>query len=109
MIVRSGLASDEIRTSFPSGVNFRRFAPRTLAEKLAAVIAPRSIVVMVPSPALAAHTVLPSGETSKPSTRGPAGSVVALQLGRGPARFSKIVTVPEPTFVVTSRDASGNA
>src|SRR2546423_4442290 len=109
MILRSGAPRVDTSTFDPSDVNFRRLAPRTSAPKFATVFEATSISVIVPSCAFAAQMVLPSGDKSKPSTRPPAGTVVAAQLGRGPLRFSKIVTVPEPTFVVTNRERSANA
>src|ERR1700726_982571 len=74
----------ETNTNFPSGVNFRRFAPRTLAFRVCTTfLAARSTTEIVPSWALATQISLPSGETSKPSEPLPTGMTVSVQLVRG--------------------------
>src|SRR5207244_11122434 len=109
MLWRSCPPRVDTSTRAPSGVNLSRLAPCTFAANDDAVLLATSMTVIVPSWAFAAQICFPSGETSNPSALPPAGIVVALQLGRGPARFSKMVTLPDPTLVVTSRDKSGKA
>src|SRR5580704_2932497 len=126
-------------TSLPSGVNLRRLAPRALAARVAVTFFTAiSITEIVPSPALATQTCLPSGETSNPSEPRPTGITVSFQsppggpgigpggipgggpdgesapgggpggMPAGPSVFSRIVTVAAFTLVVTMRFASGN-
>src|SRR5579859_3232880 len=77
-ITSSGPA--EISANLPSGVNFRRFAPRALAASVAVTFfASISITEIVPSPAFATHACFRSGETSKPSEPRPTGTTVSFQ------------------------------
>ena len=114
---KSGPPNVETNTNFPSGVNFKRFAPRTFTFSVCTTfLAARSMTEMVPSCALAAQISFPSGETSKPSEPLPTGITVSVQLvrgaglgaapagGGGPAElsaFSMTVTVAEFTLEVT--------
>src|SRR6202042_2182188 len=76
----------EIKTNFPSGVNFNRFARFTeIGIVCVAFLFATSMIVTVPSAAFAAQISLPSGDTSKPSTPFPAGTFVTRQVFRGPA------------------------
>src|ERR1017187_4128354 len=68
MTVRSGPPKDEISTSFPSGVNFSRLAPRTSAARVCVTdLLATSMMETVPSWALATQISLWSAETSNPS------------------------------------------
>src|SRR5256885_3957982 len=99
--------------SFPSGVNFKRFAPRTFALIVRATLFSAIFTTaIVPACAFAAHSSLPSGETSNPSD--PAPTVTKNWLhsaGNGPGAgppaggggpdgklgrtFSQMLTVPD--------------
>src|ERR1700686_1321900 len=75
----------ETKANFPSGVNFRRFAPRILASRVCTTfLAARSMMEMEPSCALATQISFLSGETSKPSDPFPTGITVSVQFILGP-------------------------
>src|ERR1022692_5162737 len=73
-----------MRTSLPSGVNFNRLAPRTLAASVATtILAATSTTDTVPSRALATQISLPPGATSKPSDPRPTATMVWVHWGVG--------------------------
>src|ERR1022692_3194825 len=73
-----------MRTSLPSGVNFNRLAPRTLAASVATTfLAATSTTDTVPSRALATQISLPPGATSKPSDPRPTATMVWVHWGVG--------------------------
>src|ERR1700688_1413562 len=84
---KSGPPNVETNTNFPSGVNFKRFAPRTFAFRVSTTfLAERSTTEIVPSCALPTQISFPSGETSKPSEPLPTGIADSVQLVRGAGR-----------------------
>src|SRR5882724_165831 len=77
--------SPEISTRLPSGVNFSRLAWFTDTGKLSdAFLLATSIIVTVPSCALAAQISFPSGVTSNPSTPRPDATFVISHVLRVP-------------------------
>src|SRR5450432_2800728 len=77
--------SPEINTRRPSGVNFKRLAWFTeTAKGCDAFLLATSMMVTVPSCALAAQISFPPGDTSKPSEPRPDGTLVISHVLRVP-------------------------
>src|SRR5258707_9440685 len=73
----------ETNACLPSRVNFRRLPRTEMGKVCSAFFIATSMMVTVPSCALAAQICLPSGERSKPSEPRPAGTLVIRHVFRG--------------------------
>src|SRR5258707_15236032 len=73
----------ETNACLPSRVNFRRLPRTEIGKVCSAFFVATSMMVTVPSCALAAQICLPSGERSKPSEPRPAGTLVIRHVFRG--------------------------
>jgi len=119
MTVTSAPRRAEISASFPSGVNFSRFALLTSGASVLRYLLARHIDDGDSSlPGIGHPISLPSGETSNPSEPLPTRITVSFQSalgapggppgpGRPPTVFSMTLTVPELTLVVTISFISG--
>src|ERR1700688_327133 len=74
----------ETNTCLPSGIYFTRLPLTAMGKVCVDFFEATSMIVTVPSCALAAQICLPSGERSKPSEPRPAGTLVMRHVFRGP-------------------------
>src|SRR6202050_1050702 len=93
----SGLLRLEINASLPSGVNFSRFAPLTLADRVSMTFLLTTLMIdTAPPSALRTQISLQSGDTSNPSDPRPTGTTVPFQ-----SPLDGPVPAPPPLFSMT--------